>query len=148
MLLPEAAVGATYVEFVESNLVRLRVDGRPAFRLFHTTTATAHGGRLVRQPCRKCTTTIPTASHLRTLYSKVAGTLGYIVQAPIAHLSIASISYRAPTADIIRTPSRNIFLDKSVTERPQYRIHQTALSPTSPAFSHANVCATIRRNAT
>ena len=34
MLLPEAAVGATYVEFVESNLVRLRVDERPAFVYF------------------------------------------------------------------------------------------------------------------
>lgn len=34
MLLPEAAVGATYVEFVDSNLDHLRVDGRPAFVYF------------------------------------------------------------------------------------------------------------------
>jgi hypothetical protein len=34
MLLPEAAVGATYVEVAESNLDRLRVDERPAFVYF------------------------------------------------------------------------------------------------------------------
>jgi hypothetical protein len=51
MLLPEAAVGATYVEFGESNLDRLRVDGRPAFVYFILPQATADGGRLSRGNC-------------------------------------------------------------------------------------------------
>lgn len=71
MLLPEAAVGATYVEIVVSDLDRLRIDERPAFVYF-----------MLPQPRRMaadCAATVPemhnhksnpTASHLRVPYYK------------------------------------------------------------------------------